>query len=125
MDRNRIIEKCKNIQNQILEFLDDENNNLFDSAHFLKIIGNDFLHCCNDFKLILYLLAKTSNNHHRNNHFYTKIEQIILLFKDYILKNYTSSEIVHIFQKSKHIILFLFQQKIIKLEDFINTHNVR
>ena len=106
--------KMKQIQENILGFLDDndELKNNYDKLkkYFSnpKIIG-----CKNDLKIILRLISKISENHHRINCFYSKIKQILQIFRDLISKNFTNLEIFNIFKGSKQIILFLLEEKII------------
>lgn len=114
-----IIEKYKIIQDRILEFLDDESDNVFDSNIFVEL-EKDFLQNRENIKTILYFLVKVSNNHKRPCNFFSKIEQIIKFFKDYIIQNFSRSEIVHIFQRNRRLILFLYSEGMIKIEDFVD-----
>lgn len=108
MELVSIIEKHKIIQSHILAFLDDENSNIFDLDYFFEISGKGFLLNQENLQTILCFLAKISNNHKRTCHFFSKIEQIILSFKDNIIKHFSSSEIVKIFQRLHFINEFFF-----------------
>ena len=77
----------KLIQEKILEFIENEDDEevIFQDLNIIlddeKIIDDNYM-----FKSFLYLLTKVANNHHRNLNFFSKIERILLLFKDNIIK---------------------------------------
>ena len=114
------IEKMKSIQNLILEFIDNEDaeeenyQNILKLYSNFKIGGNK-----NELKSFLYLISKISNNHYRNENFFSKIEKIILNFKKDIDHFFTYFDIFQIFIKNKRILLFLIESKIIEINQSI------
>ena len=113
MNSKDYFEEMKKIQENILDYLDYESNveekyqNLLNFFSKIKIHDNQYT-----IKSIFQLLIHISNNHHREERFFSKIEQILSLFKDDIKKYFTNSELFHIFKSNKRILLFLFEEKI-------------
>ena len=112
----KYLEKIKEIQNKVLNYVEnteaDENN----FKEIIKICDDyKIQEDKNDFKLFLYLLNNISNNHHRNSDFFDKFFKILKKYQDYIQNNFTNDEIFIIFQKNKRILLFLFEEKIISI----------
>lgn len=113
------------IQENILSFIDNEDDNeenyqniikLFDDQ---KILNNPF-----EMKLILLLISKISNNHYRTLDFFSKIERVLLYFKDSMKENFSNNEIFAFFSGNKRILLFLFKEKIINF-DFVIFNNIK
>ena len=65
-------------------------------------------------KCALHIIAKISDNHFRSVNFWQKIENFILSVKENIINFFSEEEIFSVFMSNKKILLFLFQQKIIK-----------
>ena len=110
----------KKIEISLLDYLDVESN----IEEKYQNIKNDFIDMkIQDdkykLKLFLYLLAQISNYHYRCANFFDKIEKIILYFKGEIKKYYSNSELFHIFNKSKRILLFLFEENLIIFNESI------
>ncbi|KAK8887631.1 hypothetical protein M9Y10_038684 [Tritrichomonas musculus] len=70
-------------------------------------------------KEFLHLLTLVSCNYHRCLNFYKKIESIILFFVNDIKKYFSNNEIYEIFFINKRVLLFLIQQKILLIDDFV------
>ena len=68
---------------------------------------------------LFHLITKISNNHYRFPYFFEKIQKILLDLKDSIIKNYTNYEIFHIFKSNKRLLLFLIEEKILKIDEKI------
>ena len=58
-------------------------------------------------------------NHHRTTNFFIKIEQILSHFKENIKKTFSNSEIFNLFRHNKRILLFLFKEKILTINESI------
>ena len=114
------IEKMKRIQGVLLEFVEDKLNSEENYENFINIITN---HKMNkdpyEFKLVLRLINKIAENHQRVHDFINKIERILVFFKTDIKKHYSNSEIFNLFESNKRILLFLIQEKIILIDEFI------
>ena len=75
-----------------------------------------------DLKEILSIIISISNDFHRNLNFWEKIQKIILFFRDQIMKFWSNIERFHIFKTNKRLLLFLFNEKIVILDNqIINT----
>ena len=73
----------------------------------------------NEFRLFLFLILRVSNNYHRTPNFFSKIEKIILFFEDQFKHNLKNIEIFNIFKSNKLLLLILFNNKILQIEDDI------
>lgn len=115
-----ILERMKKIQYHLLNFLDIEENveENYQIINYIfvneKIVGN-----VQEFKLLLTLITKISNNHHQYINFFPKIEKILLNLKTEILQNFLNSEIFDIFKSNKRILLFLIENQILLFDDNI------
>ena len=110
------LEKMRKIQRKIIKYIDDQDN-LEDSLKIYNYYNNDFEkdEKIPKLKEILHLILHISNNHHRTFKFYEKIEQILLVFKEEIKQNFTSTEIFNTFYENKRILLFLIQDGFIQI----------
>ena len=108
------------IQENILIYLDADVNieenyqNLYNKFEQVKIRENK-----HELRLLLHLLVNISNNHHRCHDFFKKIERILQFFKNDITKHYTNNEIFNIFESNKRILLYLFEENIITVNELI------
>ncbi|KAK8850281.1 hypothetical protein M9Y10_018410 [Tritrichomonas musculus] len=117
------LKKMKIIQENLLEYIDCENNlneNLEIFKQFLhdQNINDD----CYELKEFFDLLVEIANNHHRTANFYTKIDSILLFLKNEINQHYSNFEIFNTFRSNKRILLFLFQEQIFKIDSEISIH---
>ncbi|KAK8843653.1 hypothetical protein M9Y10_024716 [Tritrichomonas musculus] len=114
---NEIVGKLQRMQESLIDYLDDETNSelkfqyLSETFEDIKIGDDKYV-----LTLLLHLLAKISNNHHRYHNFFSKIEQVLRFFKDNIKKYYSNSEFFHIFKDNKRILLFLIEEEMIIIE---------
>ena len=85
MEIQDYLEQIKAIQNQLLLFLDDNDDNQSD-IHYQELIcifqNFQVDESPHKLKLILNLILAIAKNHHRNQHFFPKIEKIILFLKN-------------------------------------------
>ena len=116
------LENFKEIQVLTLNFIEKEDEieenfqNLKSKIDKQKICDNLY-----SFTLFLHLIAKISDNHFHETDFYSKIEKILLSFKDEIKGKYPDSEIFSIFKNNKKILLFLLEEKILEINNYIAT----
>ena len=111
------IEQMKKIQQYILNVIDNESHNeenLFHLLQDLQITKDPA-----NFKLFLSLLVSITNNHSFTYLFITKIKKILQHYVDEIQKYYFNDEIYYIFSKNRFILLFLIENKIIKINQNI------
>ena len=71
------------------------------------------------FNYLLHLLLKLSKNHFRQPTFFSKIEQILTFFTEDIKQTFTNSELFDFFKLNKRILLFLFTNNIITIDQSI------
>lgn len=117
------LEKFKEIQANILKFLEKDNDTEESFQNLTKIIeflkkGTENLY---DVTLLLHLLASIAENHFLEQDFYPKLEKLLLLLKDEIKENCSDSEIFNIFKNSKRVLLFLFEEQMLKMNNYIAT----
>ena len=112
--------KIRHIQEIIFSIL---NENLYQNLSF-----QDFIQYLEDqkirenpheIKLILHLISRISQNHHRTEQFFYKIEFILKTFKEEMKKFFSNFGIFNIFKSDKRILLFLFEEGIIILDKTI------
>ena len=110
------LNKMKDIQKSLLDYLDNENFNEELSQSIITFFSNQKVKGSKqELKSVLYLISNIADNHHRNIHFFPKIFEIILFFRNEIKKYFTNNEIFNIF-KNKRILLFLSNEKIITFD---------
>ena len=102
-----ILDDLENIQNPIKENYEKV------TKFILDVIGHD----SDRIKSILYMISHISNNHHRTPDFFNKIFRIILLLKQEIKSNLSNNTIFNIFQRNKRVLLFLFDEDILTIDD--------
>lgn len=94
------IEKKKLVQKLLLHFIDCDINIEENVENFFNFINDQ--HVANDiyeFRLLISLIMKISNNHYRSKNFFFKIEKILEYFKADIKSKYSNNEIL-IFSKA-------------------------
>lgn len=108
------IDKMEKMHKVLLYYIEDEDNKK-DSFDKLKHQLYDQKVRENKFKLktFLYLISKIANEHYRSIDFFTKIENVMKIFKDDFKKYFTNSEIFSIFENNKRILYFLFSENIL------------
>ena len=120
MNIQEYIDNMVKIQKNLFSFLDyrsdiEENfTNLINLFNDLKIQESKPI-----LTSFLRLLSKVSQYHYRTPGFHDKIDQILSFFKEDIIKQYTNQEIFGIFQKSKRILLFLLEEKMLIFDEYI------
>ena len=119
MNSQEYLDMMKDIQENILNFLEEakfEENLLIlkDIFNNSKISNSQY-----DLLSLLHLISKIGNNFHHFPNFFSKIERILLIFKIDIKKYFSNSEIFNIFRSNKRILLFLIEQKIIAIDEYI------
>ena len=117
MDYFSYLKKMQCIQKSILDYIETEEN-IDENYEKLIYFFNDqnIFEGPHIFKEIITLILNVSNNHHRTETFFAKIDRIILFFKDAILKNFSNYEIFTIFRKNYRILLFMLKENILKID---------
>lgn len=116
------IKKYKLIQKHLLLFLDDKANieenfqNLIHQINTHKVCENR-----HDFRYFLSLIVNISNYHYRHPNFYSKIEKVIKQVENSLKIHFSNDEIFKIFKENKRLVLFLIEEKLIIMNDFISS----
>lgn len=77
MSIKELIEEMKNIQINLLDFLDHEDDIEEKYQNLIHIFNEIKIHDDNyKIKSLFYLILKIANNHHRESDFFAKIEKI-------------------------------------------------
>lgn len=120
MKTQQYLDEMQKIQYSLLEFLENESNSE-EQFQNLKEIFNEYKITDDHYKLksLLYLVTKIANNHHRGQDFFSKIDQVLNLFKNDIKKYFSNFEIFNIFKGNKRIILFLITEQILNFDENI------
>ena len=115
-----IRDRMKKIQSALLEFLENESDAEENYEFFFEVV-NEY-HLTEDkckIKSILQLINEIGNNHQRVSNFIFKIERILINFKKDIHNFFSNSEIFELFQYNKRILLFLIEEKIMTIDEYI------
>ncbi|KAK8865465.1 hypothetical protein M9Y10_011013 [Tritrichomonas musculus] len=120
MSSQEYLDMMKNIQESILNFLGEEAKSE-ENFLILEEIFNNSIISDNKYYLmsLLHLISKIGNNFHRFPNFFIKIERILLIFKEDIKKYFSNSEIFNFFKSNKRILLFLIEQQIMVMNEYI------
>ena len=119
---NLFLDEMKEIQEELLNYLETPIQEVdFEEYQGLKYKLDNIIIQNNQHKLksLLYLISKISDNHHRETSFFSKIEQILQLFKDDILRYFSNSSIFNIFKNNKRILLILIEKNIMYMDEYI------
>ncbi|KAK8892285.1 hypothetical protein M9Y10_029510 [Tritrichomonas musculus] len=113
LEIQQYLDKGRNYQEYLLEFFSNDINTFQEFIENIESIRdqNDRL----EFMSFLYLLSNIANNYHRMPNFFNKIDSILLNYKDYIKQNFSQIELFKIFKKSKRILLFLLDNKMLTM----------
>ena len=120
MNYTEYLVKMKNIQQNILEYIENEDDSEYKIQNIIDIVTKNKI-VDDRYELIpfLYLITKISNNHQRSTNFFSKIERILDYLKDDLRKFYSNSALFHIFKSSKRILLFLIEAKLLIIDESI------
>ncbi|KAK8842994.1 hypothetical protein M9Y10_025181 [Tritrichomonas musculus] len=121
MSSQKYLDMMKDIHENIRNFLEEEAK----TEEFFQILKVKFNNTKisdsrYDFLSLMHLISKIGNNHHRFPNFFSKIERILQFFKKDIRKYFSNSEIFNIFAGNKRILLFLIEQQIIIIDEYIS-----
>ena len=117
MNIDNYLEHLKRIHQNLLGFLDNEDTT---DENLQSLINDqqirDDMHTL---KLLLHLICKIANHHHRSPTFFEKIESIFNNFQNDIKANFSNREIFNIFKSNKRILLLLIEKNLITFDESI------
>ena len=105
-----------------LDFIESDNENDMNQNYenvISYIIEHKFLEQKDDSQEFLFLISNVSQNHQHTHSFFNKFEKILSHFGDAIKKNYTNQNLFDLFIFNKRILLFLFDQKILQFDEYV------
>ena len=116
----KLMQKMKEIQNTLLEFLEDETESEEKYETFVNLVEMQKIkEDKEEFKALLRLINIIGNDHHRCVNFNKKIDLILEHFRNDIQKHFSNSKIFDIFRNNKRILLFLIESKLITIDEYI------
>ena len=120
------LEIMKNMHQQILEYIDSENNLENDFETLENCFNNlSITQSRQKFKGLLHLIIDISNNHQRSPDFFKKVEKILIFVKTEIKQTFSNLEIFNFFKTNKRILLFLIEEKIVVIDRIILLKLIR
>lgn len=118
------INKNKEVQLNLLEYLDQNDSNDTNFENLIKSIKDlKIEESKQEMDLFIKLILTIANNHHRTANFFNKIDQIIKILLNSIKIHFSEYEIFNIFKENKRILLFLSEEKIIDLHNYISIEH--
>ena len=110
----------KKLHQQILDYIDHSDNL---EEHFQSLSQTIQEQKIQEFKYKLFemlnLISKIADNHKRCRDFFSKIEKLLLIFKNEFSKFFSNYDIFDIFKNNKRLLLFLIEERIIHFDDKI------
>lgn len=120
MDIEEQLDKMRDIQTLILEYLVDYENNESSYKDLMQKIDDSKIREDKDDLIIFFnLILQISSNLFRNPGFFEKIFHILDNFKNDYTKIFTNDEIFKLFKKNKRVILNFIDEKIITIDESI------
>ena len=122
MNAQNLLSFRKQIYDKIIMYIDneveDEDNELY--SDLISIFqSSNIPENEHEFKELFILISHIEMYHHSNQLFLGKIEKILQLLLKEMKQKLPSFEICKIFQKNRRILLFLFQNELISIDDSI------
>lgn len=120
MEIDQYITKMKNIQNTLLAYIEGEDVSGSNYANLNKLLDDlNIRRKKHELKSLLHLISVISNHHHRFPSFFPKIFQILRDLRNDMQNFFSNLTIFNIFRKNKRILLFLFDERILIVNETI------
>ena len=114
-------EKMKEAQDLLLNYLESEDGGEVEFQDFIKYLDDHQIReNIHDFKCILHMVSRISENHHRSPHFIARIERILATFGNEMKSFFSDFSIFNIFKGSKRALLFLLRSKVITPDELMS-----
>ncbi|KAK8842180.1 hypothetical protein M9Y10_026411 [Tritrichomonas musculus] len=122
MDIKEYIENKKEILNNLINYIDQEDNTEEEHQIFFSHLNDNKISKQKDeLRALFHLLIIISNNHNRHHNFFSKIEQILLHFENEMKNEFSNEELFNIFKSNKRVLLFLIERKIINIDQSVTN----
>lgn len=116
------LSKKKIFQIAFMRYIDNEEDSEENFVNLCNLINEQKIKSdITEFRLFLRFIDNISSNHYRNKYFLSKIEKILLLFREEFNKYISIEEVFNIFKYNKRIFLFLLENKIVNLNFVISN----
>ena len=113
-------EKLIDIRENIIDYIRNEESSEIETQQIIQYLDDQKLkekrYELNDF---LRFIVQLVNTHQRTFDFFTKIEKILNHYKDDIKQTFTNNEIFNIFERNKHLLLYLIKEGILTIDNRI------
>ena len=117
------VSNMKKIQYLLLQYIENEENIEINYQNIIQILNDKkIVETPHVFKSYLHILSTISRYHYRTINFFSKIEKLLNFSKNQIIKTFSNFDIFQIFKKNKRILLFLFTEKFISMDDSIISY---
>ena len=121
MEVKQYLDAKKELQNHLIEFIDNQDDNQTNYENLITDLQNQSItENKNELKLFLNLLTTISNNHHRYSNFFIKIDQILSFLKQKIKQTFSNLEIFNIFKSNPRILFFFFKNDFFVNDELMN-----
>lgn len=119
MDIQNYLEEMKDFQKNLLEYLDDEAEEI-ENVNIISYIQEQFNSKNTlEIKETLQLILNIVNNHHRTPNFWVKIDKFFSSIKESIKQTLSNFEIFDFFKSNKRILLFLIKESVLQVDQSI------
>ena len=104
------LSKKKDLQESLLNIIENE----IDSDEYRQNLTNiinihvDYQNNPEELKDLIYLIANISKYHHRHDDFFTKMEELLIHFKDSFTRNFSNFDLFYFFRNDRRILLTFF-----------------
>ena len=118
MNFNDYISRNKSFYITFLSYIDSDTDTHENFQELITFINTyKYGESKDELRTILHIIQKISNHHKRQPGFISKIHRIILFFSDKAKQTFSNYEIFRIFRKNKLLLVFLFENKIITVDE--------
>lgn len=117
------LKEKKKIYDAILEFLESESDAGLHFQNLIEILESQNIRDNKkDFKLLIQIINRISEGHFQTTSFIQRVEHILLYLRDDILQNLSNNQIFNIFKGNKRLLLFLFENQMLKHNKIITFY---
>ena len=110
----------KDFQEEFLEYIEKEEGYDPDYSCLIEILEKNLIpNKPEEIRALIHFIKSISENHRRNETFFSKIEQVFIHFKDQIKEAFSNNRLFNHFIDNKRILLILFTDGIITMNEYI------
>lgn len=120
MEHQEYLNAKNEMYDAIIEYIENENPDNLDFYQIENIINEqNICESKEEIILLLRIIIKICDNHHRGLNFFQKFEKIFQFLFQHITRYLSNSELFQICKNNKWIVLFLIKNKIIAVDEEI------